>query len=336
MDSNQYFPVSRRQFLAAISALTFSLHAHAQAPADATYPNKPIRLIVGFPPGTATDTVARVVAQYLNEVKKWNVVVENRPGVSGSLAAAEVASAPADGYTLLLSAAGPMATNPNLNPNVKYRTERDFTPLALIADISYVIVVGSQSPVKSIHDLVALAKSKSDKLNYGSVGVGSTQHLIGSTFLRRVDGTMTHIPYKGSVEMLNGAVAGDLAFYVDTAVAAAPQIASGRLRPLGVTSMRRVSNLPDLATLDQQGLTGFDMPNWLLLAGPANMPSQVVKTINHEINSMFAINEVRVRLSGLGTEPRGDMDTEKLRAFIMDELKKWKQALEVSGALQQK
>ena len=322
----------QRLIVGTASALCGAVLLSAPAHAQGSYPDKPIRLVVGFPAGTATDTVARLVAQRLTETKGWTVVVDNKTGVSGSLAAGEVARAAPNGYTLLLSAAGPLATNPNLYKNITYDTMRDFTPIARVADISYVIVVGAGSPAKSLQDLIALVKSKPGELNFGSIGVGSTQHLIAATFLSRAGLSMKHIPYKGSVDVLSGALAGDVAFYVDTAVAAAPQVTAGRLRALGVTSARRVSNLPDLPTLDQQGLKGFDMPNWLVLVGPANMPAPVIEVLSREVNGMVRTEDFRARLVKLGSEPRGDMSSAEIAAFIKSELGKWKQALDDSGA----
>lgn len=330
MDQSRHNP--RRRHLVMTAAALSCLAVARPVLAQGVFPDKPIRMIVGFPPGTATDTVARLIAQYLADAKGWTIVVENRPGVAGTLGATEVARAAPDGHTLLMSAAGPLATAPNLYKSVTYDSARDFTPLALVADISYVIAVGAASPAKSIKDLIALGKAKPGGLNYGSVGDGSTQHLIGSTFLTRAGVQMVHVPYRGSVELLAGTVSGDLAFYADTAVAVAPQIAAGRLRGLGITSARRVSNLPELATLDQQGMTGFDMPNWLVLVGPAKMPAPVVETLNREVNGLLRNEDVRARLTQLGTEPRGGMSSDELRAFIRAELVKWKQALDASGA----
>lgn len=324
----------RRLLAAALISATVAPLPYRSASAQ-SFPERPIRILVGFPPGTATDTIARLLSQRLNETKGWNVVVENRPGVSGSLGAAEIVRATPDGYNLLLSAAGPLATNPNLYKEVTYDTARDFTPIALVADISYVIVVAAKSPANTIGDLISMAKERPGQLNFGSVGMGSTQHLIASTFLRRAGVTMAHVPYKGSVDVMAGAVSGDIAFYVDSAVAAAPQVTAGRLRALGVTSARRVSNMPDLQTLDEQGLKGFDMPNWLALMGPAGLPAPVLATLHGEVNGLVRSTAMRERMVKLGTEPRGDKNPEELAAFIRNELAKWKQALEVSGAKSQ-
>jgi tripartite-type tricarboxylate transporter receptor subunit TctC len=322
----------RRRLTTALAALGLAACLPLAAQAQARYPDKPIRIVVGFPAGTATDTVARLLAQRLTETRDWKIVVDNRPGVAGSLGAAEVARAAPDGYTLLVSAAGPLATNPNLYRSVSYDTLRDFTPIALLADISYVIAVGANSPANTVQDLVALAKARPGDLNYGSLGMGSTQHLIGTTFVTRAGVNMKHVPYKGSSDMLTGVVAGDLAFYVDTAVAAAPQVAAGRLKALGVTSARRVSTMPNLATLDEQGLKGFDMPNWLVLVGPANLPPAVQETLSKEVNDLLRSDDFRARLTRLGTEPRGGMNPTELRNFLRAELVKWKAALDASGA----
>lgn len=313
--------------LAALCLAALPLASQAQA----RYPDKPIRLLVGFPAGTATDTVARALAQRLTETRDWKIVVDNKPGVTGSLAAAEVARAAPDGYTVLVSAAGPLATNPNLYRSVTYDAVRDFTPIALLADISYVIAVGANSPAHSVQDLIAMARAKPAALNYGSLGVGSTQHLIGTTFVTRAGMTMTHVPYKGSADMLTGVVSGDVTFYVDTAVAAPPQVAGGRLKVLGVTSARRVATLPQLATLDEQGLKGFDMPNWLMLLGPANLPAPVLDTLSREVNSLLASDDFRARLAKLGAEPRGGLNTAELRTFLRAEQVKWKAAIDAAG-----
>ena len=327
-------PNLRRLLIAATAALggAVMLPAGSFAQAPAAFPDKPIRVIVGFPAGVATDSVARLLAQRLTQVKGWNVVVENRPGVSGSLAAAEVVRATPNGYTLLLSAAGPMVTNPNLYKTVSYDATRDFTPISLVANISYVVTVAANSPAKSLDELVALARARPGELNYGSFGVGSTQHLIATTVLTRAGVSMKHVPYKGSMDLMAGAVSGDVAFYVDTAVATTQQVVAGRLRQLGVTSAHRIGTLPDLPTLDQLGMKGFDMPNWLMLLGPAGLPAPIAEMLTREVNALVRSDDLRDRLVKLGADPRGDLGPADLAAFLRTEGVKWKQALEASGA----
>src|SRR6201990_3352052 len=217
------------------------------------YPSKPIRLVVGFPAGTATDLVARQVVEGIKRNTGWVMYVDNKPGQGGSIGARELVRSAPDGYTLLVTANGPLITNPNLYSNVEYDTLRDFTPIGQIATLPYILVVNSSKPYNSVQDIVAAAKKAPGKLNFSSTGVGTTSHLIGSMFSKSTGVVATHVPYKGSAESMTGLLGGSIDFTFDTTVATTPLVKSGQLRALAVTSKQRLPALPDVPTLTETG-----------------------------------------------------------------------------------
>ena len=205
------------------------------------YPVKPIRLVVGFPPGTATDLVARQIADGIKKNTGWVFYVDNKPGQGGSIGARELVRSAPDGYTLLVTANGPLITNPNLYRNVEYDTLRDFTPIGQIATLPYVMVVNASKPYNSVQDVVAAAKMDPGKLNFSSSGIGTTSHLIGSMFSKSTGVTVTHIPYKGSAESMTGIMEGSIDYTFDTAVATTPLVQGGQLRALAVASKAKAA-----------------------------------------------------------------------------------------------
>ena len=241
--------------------LAAGLAAAAALAGAQTYPSRPIKLVVGFPPGTATDIIARQLAERLASNNGWTVIVENKLGQAGSVGAAEVARAAPDGYTLLISANGPLATNPNLYTNVRYDTLKDFTPIAPLVQLPFVLVVNENSPYRSIRDVIAAAKAAPDKLNYSSLGSGSTSHLIAASFAKQADVKFTHVPYKGSAESLNGMLSGSISLLFETAVVTVPLVKGGKLRALAVTTGSRVASLPDVPTLREAGIP-MEMAAW--------------------------------------------------------------------------
>ena len=296
-----------------------------------TFPSKPIRMVVGFPPGTATDTVARLIAERLAASEGWSVVVDNKVGQAGSVAAYEVSRAAPDGYTLLVSANGPLSTNPNLYANVRYETARDFTPIGQIGVLPFVMVVNATSALKSVQDVLAAARAKPTQLNYASPGNGTTAHLIGATFARRTGTTYTHIPYKGSSETLTALLSGQIDFMFDTSVATVPQVRAGKLRPLAVTTARRIASLPDTPTLSEAGVTGFDMAAWLGMVAPAGVPPALVRQLNSELTKALNSPVLKDKLAVLGAEV-SPSTSEDFGAFLKTELAKWGQAVKESGA----
>ncbi|HEY8359248.1 MAG TPA: tripartite tricarboxylate transporter substrate binding protein [Ramlibacter sp.] len=324
MDMN----LKRRAFVCAAVAAGAML---AAAPATAQgYPAKPIRLLVGFPPGTATDIVARQLAERLTQTKGWTIVVENKVGQAGSIAAAEVSRAAPDGYTLLLSANGPLATNPSLYTSVRYDTLRDFTPVAQVVVLPYVLVVNADSRHRTVQDLVAAGKAAPEKMNYSSPGSGSTAHLIAASFARQADVKYTHVPYKGSAESLNGMLGGSIDLLFETSVVTTPLVKAGKLRAIAVTTGSRISSLPDVPTLREAGVP-LDMAAWLGVLGPANLPPAITRQLNEEFSAVARSPAVKERLAQLGAEVTTG-SPEEFGAFLRTEMQKWAQAVRESNA----
>jgi len=324
-------PMTRfiRVAAALFTGMVVALPALAQAPAG--WPSRPIRIIVGFPPGVSTDIIARLIGQKLTEANGWNVVVENKPGQAGSVGAAEAARAAPDGYTLLFSATAPIATNPNLYKNIAYDSTRDFSPITLAVDLPFVLAVGNASPIRSVADLVAHAKAKPKDTNYATPGNGTTAHLITAMFAKQTGIDLTHVPYRGSVEMLTGLLSGDVHMMFDTAVVSVPQVKAGKLRALAISTATRLASLPDVPTVAEAGVAGFDMAAWLGMLGPSGMPPAIVQRLNTEIVRALNLPDVQARLSSLGAQVRTSTP-EAFGTYIRSELAKWGQAVKESGA----
>lgn len=320
----------RKPWGALASALVLACATALPAARAQTYPAKPIRLVVGFPPGTATDIVARQLSERLTQGSGWTVVVENKVGQAGSLAAAEVARAAPDGYTLLLSANGPLATNPNLYANVRYDTLKDFTPIAPLVVLPYVLVVKASSPYQTAQDVVAAARAQPEKLNYSSPGSGSTGHLIGASFAKQTQARYTHVPYKGSAESLTGMLSGSIDMLFETSVVTVPLVRDGKLRPLAVTSAGRIGSLPDVPTLKEAGIA-LEMTAWLGIVAPAGMPPALTRQLNTEITRALQTPALKDRLAQLGAEVNTG-SPEEFGAFLKTEFAKWGQAVRESGA----
>ncbi len=320
--------------LHAALAATLAFAAAAMPPAThatESYPSKPIRMIVGFPPGTATDLVARLIAERLSQANKWVVIVENKVGQSGSMAAYEVSQAKPDGYTLLLSANGPLSTNPNLYTNVRYVTTRDFTPITKVAVLPYVLVVNAASPYRTVGDVVKAAQAEPGRLNYASPGNGSTSHLISATFATQTHTKYVHIPYKGSAESLTGMLSSNIDLMFDTSLVTVPQVRAGKLRPLAVTTSQRISSLPDVPTLQEAGLSNFDMAAWLGVVGPPGIPREITGKLNTEIGRALNEPALKDKLTKLGADVSTNTP-EQFGEFLKVELKKWGEAVSQSGA----
>jgi len=300
-----------------------------------SYPSKPIRLMVGFPPGTATDTVARLIAERLGQLYNWNVVVENKAGQAGSIGATDVVRAAPDGYSLLISANGPLSTNPNLYAStIRYNPTKDFTAISKVADLPYIMAVRTDSPYKSVQELLQAAKAKPGDLNYATLGQGSTSHLISATFATKTGTEYMHVPYKGSSEAMVAVISGDVDFIFDTSVAVAPQIQANRVRPLAVSTASRMSAMPDIPTLDESGVPGFDMAAWLGVVGPAGIPEDIVKKLNAGLREALSSPEVIERMNTLGSVVTLSTP-EEFSEFLVTEFSKWGDALTQAGVPRQ-
>lgn len=320
----------------ALSALLVCLTCLGPLPARAAdaYPSKPIRLMVGFPPGTATDTVARLIAEQLKDKNGWTIIVENKVGQAGSMAATDVARAAPDGYTLLLSANGPLSTNPNLYSAIRYDPAKDFTAVSQVAVLPYVMVVRTDSPYRSVQDVVRAAKAQPEKLDYASLGYGTTSHLIAASFAKETGTQYLHIPYKGSAETVVALLSGSVDFLFDTTLATEPQVRAGKMRALAVSTRKRVPVLADAPTLTETGVADFDMAAWLGVVGPAGMPADVVKTLNTAVHEAVNSPALTERLGKLGAIVSLSTPDEFQR-YLVSELGKWGDAIKQAGVPKQ-
>jgi len=317
----------RRVFFA-LAALLVGLAAPSLPSAQAQeWPNRPIRILVGFPPGQATDVIARLLAERFTENPGWSMLIDNRPGQGGSLAAAQAAQSAPDGHTLLLSATAPLATNPNLYANVGYDPRRDFAPISLVANLPFVLFVNTNVAARNVAELIALAKARPGQLTYATSGNGTTSHLITMMFARAAGGLeLTHVPYRGGAPALTDLLAGRIDIMIDTELFALPHIREGRVRALAVTTAQRTALQPDLPSLAETGLAGFDAAAWLGLVAPAGTPRPIVERLNRELHRILAEPATRERLSGLGAQVMTSTPDDFL-AFMRSEYVKWGNAV---------
>jgi tripartite-type tricarboxylate transporter receptor subunit TctC len=299
------------------------------APAQ-DYPRKPVRMIIPYPPGGPTDILGRIVAQNLSERFGQQVVVENKPGASGMIGADLVAKSPPDGYTLLANASIHVI-NPSLYKNPTYDAIKDFTPVSLIAEVPLVLVVAPELPVKSVKDLIALAKTKSGKLNFASSGNAAAPHLAGEAFKIATGVDMQHVPYKGSGPALTDLMGGQVQLMFDSLPSSISHIKSGKLRAIAVTTAKRASALPNVPTIAESGVPGFDISTWYGIWAPAGTPKEIVSKLSDEIAKIVKLPDVRERLAGLGAEPVGNSPDE-FAAYCRSELAKWAKIVKASGA----
>jgi tripartite-type tricarboxylate transporter receptor subunit TctC len=281
--------------LLAAGALCSTL-VYAQA-----WPSKPVRVVVPFTAGSATDILARTVGQKLGEMWGQQVVVDNRAGAGGTIGAGMVAKAPADGYTLMVHSAA-HAVNPFIYPSLPYDTLKDFVQVAPLAGQPNVLVTAPATGYKTVADLVADAKKKPGALNFGSAGIGSGTHVNGEKFKLAAAIDVAHVPYKGTPEALTDTMAGRIAYFFSPISAALPLVRDGRLVPLGVSSAKRASTLPNVPTIAESGLPGFDYNLWVAVFAPAGTPADIVEKINRDINQVLREPEIKERMSALGAE----------------------------------
>jgi tripartite-type tricarboxylate transporter receptor subunit TctC len=313
--------------LCALASMSLAFGVAAQ-----DYPNRPVRVIVPFPPGAGTDIVGRAVAQALSEAWKQSVVVDNRPGAGGTIAGDLVTKASPDGYTLMLGNVSSLAIAKALNPRLSYDPLRDFAPITLITTSENVLVVHPSVPATSVKALIAYAKANPRKINYGSSGNGTTSHLGGAMFAAATGIEMTHVPYKGSAPMLTDLLAGQLQLSFSSVPTALPHIESGRLRALAVTRPQRSATLPDLPTVQEAaGLKSFEISLWQGIVAPAATPRPIVAKLNQQIVASLRAPDLKSRLGAQGLDVVGDTP-EQFAAYMRDEIAKWTQVVKVSGA----
>ena len=312
--------------LSSIVLASMALTSHAQ------YPESPVKMIVGFPPGQATDIVARYMAQkFADNIPGSNFIVDNRPGASGILGSRIVAGATPDGLTLMMGSSATLAVNPALYKELPYDVLRDFAPISLIAVVPQYLVVNPDLPVKTVKDLVELAKKDPGKINYGSGGCGVSNHLIMELFKQAAGIDMTHVPYKGGPAALTDLMAGRISAMFETGPGAIPLIKSGRLRAIAVSSAERAAVTPDIPTVAESGYPGFQAVAWIGLVAPAKTPEHVISKLSSISMKSLKEKEFSDKLAALGAVPIGNSPSE-FRAFIEAELKRWAVAVKLSGA----
>jgi tripartite-type tricarboxylate transporter receptor subunit TctC len=320
----------RRTVLAALAASPVAL-ATRGAFAQAAYPSQPIRIVVPFPAGGATDIMARAAAQRLTEQWKAQVVVDNRPGAGGNVGSELVAKAPPDGYTLEMGTVGTHAINASLYAKMPYDHIRDFVPIVLVAAVPNVLVVHPSLPVNSVQELIAYIKANPGKVNFASSGNGTSIHLSGELFKVLTGVQITHIPYKGSAPALTDLLGGQVQIMFDNLPPSLPHIRSGKLRALAVTTAERAPALPDLPTMQEAGVPGFESSSWFGLLAPAGTPRPIVVKINEEVARWLATPEAKEKLAAIGAAARGG-SPEDFAQHIAAETAKWAKVVKESGA----
>lgn len=297
----------------------------------AAFPARPLRLVVPFPPGGATDLMARGLAQHLGEQLGQQVVIDNRGGAGGSLGAELVARAPADGYTLLFATMGTQAINPALYPKLRYEPLKDFAPIALTHITPRVLMVGPSVQARSVAQLVAFAKSHPGQLTYGSAGNGSSSHLSGALFESLAGVQMVHVPYKGSAPLLTDLLAGRVDATFDSFTIYDEHIKSGRVHALAVTSATRMAALPQVPTVAEAGVPGYEVSNWLGLLAPAGTPGEVVGQLHAAVVRAMADQPMKRQMAALGVETLSSTP-EEFATLIRSETVKWAKIVKASGA----
>jgi tripartite-type tricarboxylate transporter receptor subunit TctC len=310
--------------------LTAMLAWHAAATAQSDYPNRPVRLVNPYAPGGAVDLVGRAVAIGVGQIWGQQIIVDNRPGAGSNIAAEIAAKAPADGYTLFIGTVA-NTINATLYSKLPFDFARDFAPVALATAAPNVLVVHPSVPAKSVRELIALAKSRPGQLNFASAGTGTAPHLSGELFGAMAGVKMVHIPYKGSPPAVTDLLAGEVALMFSPASTVLPHVKTGRLRALAVTTATRLPSLPELPTVAESGLKGYETLTWFGFVAPARTPPAVVTRLNAEIVKVLALPDVRNQFSVQGIEILGGTP-ERFADYIRDEIAKWAKAIRLSGA----
>ncbi len=308
----------------ALAATVLAVQAYGQG-----FPTKPVHVVITFPPGSATDIVGRVFTQRLSELWKQPVVVENRGGAGGSIGTAVVAKQPADGYALLINSSA-HAVNPSIYAKLPYDTQKDFVDIAALAGQPNVLVVTAGSKINSVKELIADAKARPGKVNFASAGVGSGTHLNLEKFKLATGLDVTHIPYKGTQEVLSDLLAGRVDYYFAPISPAIPLVKEGKLHALAVSSAARAGSLPNVPTLAEAGVPGFEFTLWFGLWGPAGMPASLVDKINKDVGRAVATPELRERLAKLGNDPM-NMTPSQFHQFVQREIADYGRIIKAAG-----
>jgi tripartite-type tricarboxylate transporter receptor subunit TctC len=317
--------LSRRTFVALATA-TLCTSAFSQA-----WPTKPIRVVVPFPPGGGTDTIAREVTQKVAVNTGWTFVIENKPGAGGNLGVDNAARSTPDGYTIVLGQTSNLAINPTLYSKLPYDPQKDLAPIVLVANAPLVMVTSSVSSYKNLADAVNAAKAKPGAINFASPGNGTVAHLTSEMFQRAAGIKTQHIPYKGANQALTDVIGGTVELYMSSVPTLIGHIKQGKLRALAVTSAKRVDDLADVPTINESGYKGFDAVTWFGFLAPAATPKDVIARLNAEFNKVLQQPDLRKKLSDEGADPVGGTP-EQFAALIRDDIPRWGKIVKESGA----
>lgn len=315
---------------AVIASTGLSFSAAAQDLAK-DYPNKPVRMIVPFPPGGGTDILSRVIASKLTEVSKWSVVPDNRAGAGGTIGITEAVKSAPTGYDMVMGQKDNVVLGPYLYKSLPWNPTRDLTPVAHVAYTPIVIATAANSPYKTLADVVAAAKKNPSKITYGSPGNGTSIHLAGVMLEKAAGIQLTHVPYKGSNPAMMDALSGNVDLLVSSVPSAIGQIKAGKMRAIAVTSAARSTSLPETPTLAESGLKGFNVSTWYGIFMPRNTPTPIVNKVNAEVNKLLAMPEVKEAILTQGAEPKA-MSVQAFEQFFLTDFKANKAIVEASGA----
>ncbi len=316
------------RFLPALFATSFL--ALGAAAADDDYPTRTVKIVVPFAPGGSTDVVARILADKLGVEFKQSFIVDNRAGASGNIGADLVAKSPPDGYTLLMGTTGVLSINGHLFKSLAFDPERDFAPVSYTSLITNILVVNPGVPARTVPELVRLAKANPGSLTFASSGSGSSTHLSGELFKALAAVDILHVPYKGSSQALIDVIGGQVTMLFDNAPSSLPFIEQGKLRALAVTSRKRLANLPEVPTIEEAGIAGYESLSWSGIVAPAGTPRAVILRLNAAIDRILATEEVRKKLAALGVEPVGG-SPEAFAAHVRAESDKWGKLVRTAG-----
>ncbi|GAB3766976.1 tripartite tricarboxylate transporter substrate binding protein [Ramlibacter monticola] len=316
--------MQRRTFVTGVAASIALPLARAQ-----NLPQGPVRIIVGFAPGGGTDLLARVIGQKLGEMWKTQVIVENKAGASGTIAADYVSKQPSDGSVLHMAHINSHAIVPHLQ-KLNYDAEKDFTPIAMVGVTPNLLICNAQQPAKTVKDLVALCKANPGQVSFGSAGNGSAQHLALEMFMLQAGVKAIHVPYKGSGPMLTDLIGGQVQYSFDTMTAATPHVKSGKAIPIAQTRLKRAAGHPNVPTMAESGFPGFEATTWYGLVGPGKMSPAMARRMNEDVNKALVMPDVMEKLEASGAEDGGG-STEKFQAFMHAEQVKWGKIIKEAG-----
>jgi tripartite-type tricarboxylate transporter receptor subunit TctC len=318
--------VARRFTFIVLALVALTARGEAQ-----DYPDRVVRIINPYPPGGSVDVMARLLAQKLSDNLGHQFIVENRSGGGGNTGSDFVAKSEPDGYTLLFTAPGPLTVNQTLYSKLPFDPAKDFAPVALFATAPIVLIVNPAVPANNVPELIALARKEPGKINFASAGIGTTNHLSGELFKSMAGIDIVHVPYRGAGPAMNDLVGGHVQMFFDLMPVVLPQVAAGKVRALANAGSKRPSALPDIPTVAEQGLPGFDASSWYGLVAPAKTPESVLKKLRDEVAKALQAPDMIARIHELGSEP-GTAFGKEFEAFMAAETKKWAEVIRTSGA----